>query len=149
MGSRSGKQCRERYLNHLSPSIKHSPWNENEDRIIYKLHEIYQNNWCKYIFQLPGRSDNSIKNRWHMLNRNIHKKNKNNINNNTSSSTTTTTTTPTTIYRDEEKSDDFCDLINFYPIDETKVSGKISSSLSSSASPPTSSSSSPPQPHHQ
>ena len=114
VGSRSGKQCRERYLNHLSPSINRSPWSIDEDKIIYKLHDIYHNNWCKYINDLPGRSDNSIKNRWHMLNRNKKK----NI---------------TTIYRDDndndEKSHNF-ELINFYPY-EAKVNGGILSSSSS------------------
>uniref|UniRef100_A0A2K5YP56 MYB proto-onco like 1 n=1 Tax=Mandrillus leucophaeus TaxID=9568 RepID=A0A2K5YP56_MANLE len=36
---RIGKQCRERWHNHLNPEVKKSSWTEEEDRIIYEAHK--------------------------------------------------------------------------------------------------------------
>jgi hypothetical protein len=67
MDSRSGKQCRERYLNHLNPDVKKGDWTNDEDKRILALHDTLQNRWCKYVEYLPGRTDCSIKNRFHVL----------------------------------------------------------------------------------
>lgn len=61
---RIGKQCRERWRNHLDPSIVHTNWTEEEDILLFKLHSQYGNRWVKISSMMPGRSDNSIKNRW-------------------------------------------------------------------------------------
>lgn len=61
---RIGKQCRERYRNHLDPNINHSNWTDEEDILLFKLHNQYGNKWVKISSMMPGRSDNSIKNRW-------------------------------------------------------------------------------------
>lgn len=61
---RIGKQCRERWRNHLDPTINHSNWTTEEDLLLLKLHEQYGNQWVKISKALPGRSENSIKNRW-------------------------------------------------------------------------------------
>ncbi|KPV73706.1 uncharacterized protein RHOBADRAFT_16687, partial [Rhodotorula graminis WP1] len=64
MGSRSGKQCRERWHNHLNPNIKKSDWSPEEDALIRDLHAKIGPRWAEMAKHLPGRPDNSIKNYW-------------------------------------------------------------------------------------
>jgi hypothetical protein len=61
---RIGKQCRERWRNHLDPSNTKEPWTPEEDEMLINLHNQYGNQWVKIASLMKGRSDNSIKNRW-------------------------------------------------------------------------------------
>lgn len=61
---RTGKQCRERYKNHLDQSVKHTQWTQEEDDLLIELHEKYGNKWTKISSFFVGRTDNCIKNRW-------------------------------------------------------------------------------------
>lgn len=62
--ARCGKSCRLRWANHLRPNLKKGAFSPEEERIIVELHAKLGNKWARMATQLPGRTDNEIKNFW-------------------------------------------------------------------------------------
>ncbi|KAL4562704.1 hypothetical protein LXL04_026734 [Taraxacum kok-saghyz] len=61
---RCGKSCRLRWTNYLRPDIKRGPFTPEEEKLVLRLHAILGNRWAAIAAQLPGRTDNEIKNLW-------------------------------------------------------------------------------------
>ena len=65
MGSKNGKQIRERFINKLDPKIKKDDWTEEQDRKILELYSKIGSKWSQISKYLPGRPENKIKNRFY------------------------------------------------------------------------------------
>lgn len=71
---RTGKQCRERWHNHLNPTTVKGKWSIDEELKLFESHRSCGNKWADISNLLPGRSDNAIKNHFYSAMRKQYRK---------------------------------------------------------------------------
>jgi len=59
--------CRERFSNHLDPTLKKTPFDDAEDVLLTKLQNKFGNRWVLISKYMQGRSENEIKNHWNSV----------------------------------------------------------------------------------
>ena len=66
---RAGKQCRERWFNHLCPEVKKGEWSAEEDETLLRAVAELGSQWSIIVKRMHGRTDNAIKNRYNTIQR--------------------------------------------------------------------------------
>jgi hypothetical protein len=65
MPGRTARQCRDRFVNYLTPNLSQDPWSSEEDQVLIDCFKQVGPHWSQIALFLPGRSSNAIKNRWY------------------------------------------------------------------------------------
>jgi hypothetical protein len=70
LSTRNSRQCRERWKNYLDPLVAHSQeWTDDDDALLESVFADVGSRWTTLASYFPGRSTNSVKNRWIALQR--------------------------------------------------------------------------------
>ena len=73
MKTRNARQCRDRWNNYLNPYLRSDPWTEEEDKLLIEKYKIYGTKWRKISAFFRNRSDNSLRNRYQILERKMNR----------------------------------------------------------------------------
>ena len=73
LGTKNERQCRERWRNYLNPRLTTNPWTVEEDMQLVQKYAQYGSKWKRIASEMPGRSVNSVRNRWKLLLKNTEK----------------------------------------------------------------------------
>lgn len=71
--NRTTRQVNERWKNYLSPQVSRSPWTPDEDKLLLECVQKYGQKWAQIAVKFPTRTAVRIKNRYHLIHRNIEK----------------------------------------------------------------------------
>ncbi len=69
LGTKTGRQCRDRYNNYLNPCFSQNEWSNDEDSRLESLYEVHGPRWSMISRQFEDRSVSSVRNRWCLLER--------------------------------------------------------------------------------
>ncbi|KAF1889987.1 hypothetical protein Lal_00025317, partial [Lupinus albus] len=136
LDGRIGKQCRERWNNHLRPDIKKDSWSEEEERRLVETHAKVGNRWCEIAKCIPGRTENAIKNHWNATIRRQNSKRRNRKRNSNGRKpmssiledyikTKTLINTPTTTPFSKKSEANNLNLVSEEPFDQLSVSNEL------------------------
>lgn len=67
LSKRKAKHCRERWTNHLDPSISKDEWSPAEEAQLLSAVEAHGTNWIHIARLLPGRSESVVQEHWNAI----------------------------------------------------------------------------------
>jgi hypothetical protein len=69
MVGRNARQCKERWMNYLSPTLNTAAWTRDEDFLLIQKYTEFGSRWTQIANFFPNRTDSMLKNRFKRLQR--------------------------------------------------------------------------------
>jgi hypothetical protein len=69
MNGRNARQCRERWVNYLAPTLNNAPWTPAEDMLLLQKYRDLGCKWVRIAKFFPNRTDAMVKNRFNRIQR--------------------------------------------------------------------------------